>query len=138
LLEAPAVHDAPTPAELLSAVARLLREEFLPVLDTSLAYKARVAANALDLAARQLDESSEIPAAENKRLERLIGESGDTVALTRALVTAIEKECELPDLEAHLLATTLAKLAVDQPRYAGIGRAEKIFGVLPLPQQDLP
>jgi hypothetical protein len=132
------MHDAPTPVELVSAVARLLRDGLLPALDGTLAFQARVAANALDLVIRQLEESPAIADAEHRRLERLLGRSGEVPELTGALATAIEQGADLPGLETHLLAATLAKLAVDQPRYAGIRRAAAVFATLPSPEQDLP
>ena len=132
------MHDAPQPTELLAAVARLLREEVMPALDGALAFQVRVAANALDLVGRQLGEGDAIGGAEQRRLETLTGQQGDVATLTRALADAIAEGRDLPGLEQHLLATTLAKLAVDQPRYAGISRAEGVFGTLPSPAQDLP
>ncbi|WP_206363514.1 DUF6285 domain-containing protein [Sphingomonas crocodyli] len=132
------MHDAPTPTELIAAVARLLRDEIVPALDGVLSFQARVAANALDLVARQIGEDGEIAVAEHGRLEQLMGRQGSVAELSRALADAIAEGRDPPGLEQHLLATTLAKLAVDQPRYAGISRAGGVFGTLPSPSQDLP
>lgn len=47
-------HDRPTPSELIDAVREFLQTEAMPVLDGRLAFLARVAANALGIASREL------------------------------------------------------------------------------------
>ena len=64
------------------------------------------------------------PAAEARAVERmraLLGRDGDFVALNRALAEAIRAGSmtpATPALRAHLRATALDMLAIDQPRYA--------------------
>lgn len=120
------MHDLPTPEQLLAAVARFLRDEAGPALvaegaQHALAYHARVAANMLDIAARQVARGPADEAAELARLQALLGGAGDDLAaLNRQLADAIAQGrlgIDSPGLADHLWATTLAKLAVDQPGY---------------------
>ena len=62
------MQDAPTPDDLLAAVAGYLREQAIPQLQGQAAFHARVAANALDIVRRQLALA---PAAEAAEAERL-------------------------------------------------------------------
>lgn len=121
--------DDPRPEELLAAVARLLREEIGPQLSGASAFHSRVAANALDLARRQIADENRMDAQENARLAALLGKTGTTVELNHLLVARLREgadEEEMPGLMDHLWETTLAKIAVDQPRYASIVPAQAI------------
>jgi len=114
------MNDAPTPAQLLAAVAAFLRDEALPALQGATAYQARVAANMLDIARRQLELAPALEAAELDRLRSLLGTDGDLAALNRLLcerIAAGTVTLATPGLADHLWRTTLAKLAVDQPGY---------------------
>jgi hypothetical protein len=143
--------DAPTPEELLAAVARYLRDDAGPALGASalqangaaLAYQARVAANMLDMVRRQGLLAPAAEAAECQRLRALLGEPGDSrepgtagIAATAGMTGAASELATLnqrltddiahgrlglatPGLADHLWRTTLDKLAVDQPGYAG-------------------
>lgn len=115
------MQDEPTASEMLLAVNTLLRETVMPKLDPHTAYLVRVAANGVDLARRQMELAPASDAAEHERLVALLGRDGSLLELNRALVDAIEARemsLETPGLAAHLWATTMAKLAVDQPSYA--------------------
>ena len=114
------MNDAPTPAQLLAAVAAFLRDEALPALQGATAYQARVAANMLDIARRQLELAPAQEADELDRLRSLLGTDGDLAALNRLLcgrIAAGTVTLDTPGLTDHLWRTTLAKLAVDQPGY---------------------
>ena len=127
------MHDLPSPAQLLAAVARFLRDEAGPALATAgeaaLAYQARVAANMLDTVARQAELAPAAEAAERTRLLSLLNMLADTerpaaetdlTGLNRRLVEAIASGALAlgqPGLTDHLWQTTLDKLAVDQPAY---------------------
>ena len=118
------MQDAPSPEQLLQAVARYLRDEAGPALaragDAALAYQARVAANMLDIAGRQLAQAAAEQAAESARLQDLLGEMGSLAGLNQRLAERIvggELAVGQPGLAEHLWLTTLAKLAVDQPGY---------------------
>lgn len=124
------MHDLPTPEQLLAAVARFLRDEAGPALarhgDNALAYQARVAANMLDTVARQTVQAPAGDAVELQRLQALLRlptdhpDAADLAALNRQLADRIASGGLAPDhpgLADHLWATTLAKLAADQPGY---------------------
>lgn len=121
------MQDAPHPDQLLEAVVRFLREDALPALgrhgESALAYQARVAANMLEIARRELLQAPAGDVAELARLRALVGEPGeaaDLAALNRRLAERIasgQVSTDTPGLAEHLWASTLAKLAVDQPTY---------------------
>lgn len=113
--------DPPAPPEILAAVARLLKEELAPALEGRLSFQARVAANAVEMVARQLADGPAAEAAERERLVDLLELEGDLPTLTAELsrrIAAGEMDLTTPGLADHLWATTLAKMAVDQPSYA--------------------
>ena len=115
--------DRPTPAELAEACDRF-DASLDPDPTPAQRYEARVAANARALIQRQsasLEETTEL-----KRLKALLGRDGDLHTLNAALAEAIATRTltlATPGLVEHLWATTLAKVAVDQPSYAAY-RAE--------------
>lgn len=119
--------DHPRGPALLDAVARLLREVLLPALPPgNAAFQARVAANAVDLAAREMRLGPVAEAAAADRLLALLGHDGPADALDAELALAIRSgavEAQDPALRAHLWAGTLDKLAIDQPSYAPYRRA---------------
>jgi hypothetical protein len=115
------MQDIPDPTEILAAVAALMRETIMPLLSGHPNYQVRVAANALDLVGRQIALQPGSDAAELQRLKALLGRDGSLEDLNQALCEAIERHAvtpETPGLAEHLWATTMAKLAVDQPSYA--------------------
>jgi hypothetical protein len=116
------MQDQPTPAEILGAVAAFLKTVTGPDLAPHTAFQLRVAANALELARRDIELSPAADAEEEARLTPLLGQEGSLLALNAELARRIEAgEADLttPGLAEHLWATTLAKLAVDQPHYSG-------------------
>lgn len=114
------MQDEPAPFEILTAVAAFLRDAVAPQATPLVAYQARVAANAVDLVARQLTLAPASDAAELAGLRALLGRDGDLGELNAALAEGLADGSIAPDAAApHLRATTLAKLAVDQPNYSG-------------------
>lgn len=125
------MQDEPTPIELTRAVADFLRNDIAPLISGHQAFKLRVAVNILDLVTRQLTREEGSDAKEVERLRALLGMEGSVTDLNRALAERIAKgEVDLatPGLAEHLWATTMDKLAVDQPNYASykreLGRGE--------------
>ena len=119
------MQDEPTPIELTKAVADFLRNDISPLISGHHAFKLRVAINILDLVTRQLTREDESDAREVERLRALLGIDGSVTELNRALAERIAKgEVDLatPGLAEHLWATTMDKLAVDQPTYASYKR----------------
>lgn len=120
------MQDKPTPSELLAAVASFLRETVMPQLKGDTQFHTRVAANALDLARREIDLGAQGHAAELARLQDLLKTSGTLEDLNRLLCQRIADGIFAPcddKLINHLWRTTLEKLAVDQPSYAAYKRA---------------
>lgn len=119
------MQDEPTPVELTKAVADFLRNDIAPLISGHQAFKLRVAINILDLVTRQLSREEGSDAAEVERLRALLGMDGSVAELNRVLSERIAKgEMDLatPGLAEHLWATTMDKLAVDQPNYASYKR----------------
>jgi hypothetical protein len=117
--------DQPSGAEILGAVARYLRETLLPKLPPEAVFHTRVAANAVDLVRRQLEQGEALERDELERLRALLGEDGALADLNRKLserIAAGEIGEATPGLMEHLWSTTLAKMAVDQPSYASYRR----------------
>jgi hypothetical protein len=115
------MQDTPDHTEILAAVTALLREEIMPLLSGRPNYQVRVAANALDLVGRQMALQGGFDRDEHARLAKLLGRDGDLLELNQALCDAIESHdltLDSPGVAEHLWATTMAKLAVDQPSYA--------------------
>ncbi len=122
--------DHPRGPALLDAVARLLRDVLLPALPPgNAAFQARVAANAVDLAAREMRLGPAADAAALDRLQALLKHAADGAsldALDAELAEAIAKgrlDATSPGLTEHLWAATMDKLAIDQPSYAPYRRA---------------
>ena len=112
------MHDRPSAAQLVAAVRDFLERVAQPELRGHSAFHARVANNALAIVAEQ-------DAAERERLRGLLGGDGPLEAQNRALCREIRAGrigLDTPGLLDHLRATTLAKLAVDQPSYSGYRR----------------
>jgi hypothetical protein len=119
------MQDEPTPTELTKAVADFLGNDITPLISGHQAFKLRVAINILDLVTRQLTQEERSDAKEVERLRALLGMDGSVTDLNRALADRIAKgEVDLatPGLAEHLWATTMDKLAVDQPNYASYKR----------------
>lgn len=129
------MQDQPSPTDLLAAVVQFLRGELLPTLSAHPAFQLRVSCNALDLIGRQLAREPAANAEEVARLTALLrysGGSGNLADLNAELSQQIadgKLTLETAGLAEHLWATTLAKLAVDQPQYGAyrheVGTAQR-------------
>jgi hypothetical protein len=116
------MQDEPRPEEVLAAVARFLRDVVAHETKGHVNFNVRVAANALEMMRRQLETAPAAEAAERERLKALLGKDDDLASLNAELcrrLAAGEMDLATPGLKTHLWATTLAKLAVDQPTYWG-------------------
>lgn len=124
------MQDPPRAPELIEAVREFL-ERILPELKGHSAFHGRVAANVLDIVKRELELAPTTDAVEHARLRALLGTDGTLDELNRLLCQRIasgEMPLDAPGLVEHLRETTLAKLAVDQPRYPGYRRALARWG----------
>jgi hypothetical protein len=123
--------DQPSLAELVKAVRDFLENKALPELKGHTAFHARVAANALAIAARQLEQGAGADEAELKRLQSLLGRDGSLEELNRALCRAIQDgtlDIGSAELRQHLEETTRAKVEIDQPNYSGLKIARERDG----------
>jgi hypothetical protein len=119
------MQDPPTVTELLEATASFLREVAVPQLSGHASFHARVAANALDIVKRELELRPAAERDEHARLQALLHLEGSTEELNALLsrrIAAGELGLQTPGLAEHLWATTLAKVAIDQPTYASYRR----------------
>lgn len=123
------MQDRPSPIDLLEAVASFLREQVVPASSGALAFHARVAGNALDIARRELltDADIQVALSERASLQALLGSTeADLDALQRTLCWRIgdgDIDLATPGLAAHLWRITRDKLAVDQPGYGTYRRS---------------
>lgn len=118
--------DKPTLAEIVTAVREFIETKAIPELTGHTAFHARVAANALAIAERELATGPASAAAEHGRLKALLGRDGTLDQLNRALAARIASgdiTAATPGLTAHLKATTIDKVAIDQPSYSGFKSA---------------
>jgi hypothetical protein len=116
------MQDEPRPPEILAAVAAFLKGAASRESGPHVAFQLRVCANAVEICQRNLELAPAAEAEELARLRALLATDGDLPALTLELSQRIREgamDLAWPGLAEHLLATTLAKLAVDQPNYSG-------------------
>ena len=116
------MQDEPRPDEILTRVANFLKGPAVRESGPHISFQIRVAANAIEICQRQLTLAPVAEAEELDRLRVLLSIDGDLPTLNRELARRIrdgELTLETPGLSEHLWATTLAKLAVDQPTYSG-------------------
>ncbi|HEY1631825.1 MAG TPA: DUF6285 domain-containing protein [Rhizomicrobium sp.] len=114
--------DQPSIRELVDAVREFLEKRAMPELKGHTAFHARVAANALGIVSRQLEQGDAAARAETARLAALFGHDAPLESLNRELCAAIRGGAlalDDPALRAHLESTTRDKIAIDQPNYSG-------------------
>jgi hypothetical protein len=134
------MQDRPTVAELLDAVRGFLEKDAVDALDGTARFHARVAANVLAIAARELELEPAQLAAEWQRLDALLGglpAPADLVALRRATRERTEALCERirsgdaddgpfrDAVLAHVRATVREKLAVANPKLLAAEDADR-------------
>jgi hypothetical protein len=120
--------DRPHADELLDAVAAFQREQQTADSGERLAFHARVAANAIEIARREVELAPAVAARERALLAPLLsaGPQTDVAALNRLLcerIAAGELSLATPGLAGALWRITLDKLAIDQPTYDTYRRA---------------
>lgn len=118
--------DQPSMRELVDAVREFLETRAMPELKGHTAFHARVAANALAIVSRELDQGPGAAKTELDRLRRLLGKDGTLDELNRELCKRIRAgtfTLSTPGLADHLEQTTRDKVAIDQPGYSGLKSA---------------
>ena len=123
------MQDKPDIKDLMLAVQTYLEQQALPQLSGHTGFHGRVAANVLGILHRQLTLAPGFEAAEKARLETLLGKTGTLEELNRLLcqlIAAGDMGLDNAALMQHLTKTTMGKLAIDQPKYAGYATAQKL------------
>ncbi|PZR33598.1 DUF6285 domain-containing protein [Caulobacter segnis] len=112
----------PTAAELSEAIAAFDAEPAAPG-DARQAFLARVADNARATVAREAALGATLETEASERMRALLGRDGDFAALNAALCEAL-RVSEIaptdPALLAHLRATAIGQVQIDQPTYGGL------------------
>lgn len=117
----------PTSIELLESVIKFIEERAAPQLKDRDAFHARVAVNALAAIKREIAGGQAAEEAQVARMAALLGHDGDWAALNRELCDQIREGRIAPTdpiLLAHLKASIIDQVRIDQPQYAGL----KTFG----------
>lgn len=111
--------DLPALTELIGSVETFLAEDLATELSGAKGYLARVAANSLGIAARQIRMAPYLEEEERARLTDILGVGGDIDALRQRLSRALRDGMDLGarGLAEHLRLTVSGQLAIDQPRF---------------------
>ena len=107
---------------LVDGVLGFMRSDALKNPGPHATHHARVTINALEVIKRELQLRSAADREEHERLRALLGVDGSLEDLDRLLCARIEKGeigLESDALREHLWRTTMSRLAIDQPGYAG-------------------
>jgi len=115
--------DRPTAAELLSAIADMLRDEAIPALDKidpRLGFQMRVAVNSLAILEREARLAPAADRREHERLKQLLDRDGSLDELNRELARQLragERDERDAPLMTHLQATIADKIAIANPKW---------------------
>lgn len=112
----------PTAAELSEAIAAFEAEPAIPS-DARQTFLTRVTDNARATLAREAEHGARLEAEAVQRLTKLMGETGDYATLNAKLCVALREgaiDPLDPALLAHLRATAIGQIAIDQPTYGGL------------------
>ena len=114
--------SCPTAAELAEAIAAFEAEPVI-VGDARQAFLSRVTDNARATLAREAEHGARLEAEAVERLSGLVDEPGDYDTLNGKLCEALRSgaiDPLDPALLAHLRATAIGQIAIDQPSYGGL------------------
>ena len=106
--------DKPSPSLLIAEARKALDAGVTP------GFPQKVVANALGIAQRELELGPALMERERDRLVALLGGGEGVPALNSGLAAAIRDgtiDSRNAALIGHLIATTIAKLEIDQPAY---------------------
>lgn len=128
----------PSDSQLLEAVSRFLADEVQPVIsDPAMAYRLKIALNSLSIVTRECEQSAALAELECEQFSRVLGTQGNAEALNQSLAEALNSsmaealnssmaealregriDAASPEVLSALKAVSLAKLAIDNPRYS--------------------
>jgi len=114
---------SPTSLELIDAVIGFIEQRAAPQLKDRDAFLARVAVNALAAVRREIELGPSAQAAATQRLVELLGHEGDFAGLNAELcdrLAAGELTLKDPAVLAHLKASIVDQVRIDQPNYYGL------------------
>ncbi|MEO6958804.1 MAG: DUF6285 domain-containing protein [Burkholderiaceae bacterium] len=116
--------NRPRGDELLAVARSVLLDDLLPLIPADRAYDARMIANAMAIAARELARCRGVDDEVTERIAefyRAIGMDPSVIASEQSLADQIKKRhidsVHARQLHALLLAVTGAKLAISNPKY---------------------
>jgi aminoglycoside phosphotransferase (APT) family kinase protein len=118
--------DMPRIDELVTSVRDFLREDVMKATSGRAQFLARVAANSLDIALRDLAVGDRHRKRQVASLKTLLDEDGDLDALRRSLVARLRTNrmsLDHPGLADWLRDAVVNQLAIDQPTYSGLKTA---------------
>ena len=122
------MQDLPSISRLTDAVCEFLETRVAPQLHGHDAFHLRIALNLLRMGQRAALCAATHEAATRARLQALLtSDEDDLLVLNHMLCHALRNGAltlDMPALRAHLVTTTMDKLAIDQPNYAGLHRAQ--------------
>jgi len=125
------MQDRPDQSELLQTIADFFSDELLPNLDGALRYRALVAANLVNILARESHSGAQSLQEAHRQLADLLGKSAeeqqapdDTASKTHALAAELARRLDEGDESLDqaqtwqvLMDITRAKLAIARPGY---------------------
>jgi hypothetical protein len=114
---------SPTSLELIDAVIGFIEQRAAPQLKDRDAFLARVAVNALAAVRREMELGPDAEVAATERLRALLGHDGDFATLNAELCDRLasgELTTKDPQVLAHLQASIIDQVRIDQPNYAGL------------------
>lgn len=123
------MQDKPSLLELLGAVQSFIQDKASPELSGRTRFHARVAANVLAIVSREAQFGAHFSRAQKQRLEAILGQTNNLETLNRLFCEALANgtlDMKNSDVRNHLIKTTMGKLAIDQPTYAGYQRARSL------------
>jgi len=112
--------DRPSALELIEAVQEFLQERAVGKLTGHAAFEARIAANLLAIARRELEQGPKLAEDEAAELAQLLGMKGTPDELEAALVALIREgdpDSKWNDLLAHLHRRAEGRLRISNPKY---------------------
>ena len=113
----------PTAPELIDSVIRFIEERAAPQLKDRDAFLCRVAVNALAAVRREIEQGPSAEDAAVERLKAILGRDGDFATLNAALCDGIQDgsiDAFDPAVLAHMKASIIDQVRIDQPNYAGL------------------
>ncbi|MDA8654523.1 DUF6285 domain-containing protein [Alphaproteobacteria bacterium] len=121
------MQDKPTIETLINAVSLFIKDVASPALSGRSLFHARVAQNVLAIVEREALYGAQFSSAQQDRLRLLLDMDGDLEALNKELCARIKDgRLSAEDVRAHLVKSTMGKLSIDQPNYAGYLRAREL------------